>query len=96
MKAYKVIDVNGDGFGIFFSNSVSGARNEAMYSDGFESSRYIDLRVTREDCLDDKEYLDEYSLLELCIRNGITEYETHDGYMINEDNIDEMIEKGLF
>lgn len=96
MKAYKVVDINGDGFGIFFSDSVSGAKNEEMYSDGFELSRYIDLRVTRESSLDDKEDLDEYSLLELCIRNGIIHYETHDGYMINEDNINEMIEKGLF
>lgn len=94
MKAYVVTEsISHEISVLVFSDTASGARNIANARDEMDSFHYVDMRAKRAKWADGHENDSEGDLRMLQIRNGWW-FEV-DGHIIDSDNVDEMIKKGI-
>lgn len=92
-KAFEVTANDHDMTNLVFAINPVEARLETLGSDGFEDIPYIELRARRAYYADEHESSDERTLLHLMIRNG-WRYEV-EGELVDEDNLDDMIARGI-
>lgn len=94
LKAYSVTEnVSYEASVLVFAKNANQAKNLAHRRDEMDSYEYINMRARRAKYADGHENDNKQDLWRLLVRNGWW-YEI-DGHHIDEDNLDEMIAKGI-